>query len=99
MMTTQIFTPEEKTQERRAIAKEFQWNVEVLYSSWEDWVLDLDKWGRGESDPRWPELLPFRKSWKESPEHLKALIELCLEIERNLSKLYTYAHLRHDEDT
>jgi oligoendopeptidase F len=99
MMTTQIFTPEEKTQERSAIAKEFQWNVETLYSSWEEWKLDLDKWGRGESDPHWPELVPFRKSWKEGPEHLKALIELSCEIDRNLSKLYTYAHLRHDEDT
>ncbi len=29
---------------------------------------------------------------------LKELIELCLSIERGLSKLYTYAHLRHDED-
>lgn len=88
----------EKTQERTAIDKKFHWNVEALYPSWEAWEQDLDQWGREENAPHWPEFIPFRKTWKQHPENLKALIELCCEIDRNLSKLYTYAHLRHDED-
>lgn len=91
-----IFT--EKTQERTAIDKRFHWNVENLYSSWEAWEEDLKQWGRENKDPHWPEFAAFRETWKQSPENLKALIELCCEIDRHLSKLYTYTHLRHDED-
>lgn len=90
--------PAEMTKERTAIAPQYHWNVEALYPSWEAWQEGLDKWGREESSPHWPELNPFRKTWSQSPENLKKLIELCCEIDRNLSKLYTYAHLRHDED-
>jgi oligoendopeptidase F len=34
----------------------------------------------------------------KKPENLKELVVLCCDIDRHLSKLYTYAHLRHDED-
>ncbi len=98
MTISQTMTPLEKTQERSAVGKQYYWDVEALYPSWEAWNQDLDKWGRGESDPHWPELVPFRETWKESPENLKALLDLCCLIDRHLSRLYTYAHLRHDED-
>ncbi|MGC1878647.1 MAG: oligoendopeptidase F [Rhabdochlamydiaceae bacterium] len=98
MTIAQSSMPTEKTQERAAIPKQCCWNTEALYPSWEIWEEDLDKWGREEKEPHWPELLSFRETWKQSPENLKGLIELCCEIDRHLSKLYTYAHLRHDED-
>jgi len=98
MPVTQASLPAEKTQERTAIAPHYHWNVEALYSSWETWEQDLDKWGREKSSPHWPELNEFRTTWQKSPENLKALIEACLEIDRRLTQLYTYAHLRHDED-
>ncbi len=88
----------DKTQERTAIDKRFLWNVENLYSSWEEWEADMKKWGREEKETHWPELAAFRETWKQSPENLKSLIEFCSEVDRQLSKLYTYAHLRHDED-
>ena len=90
--------PIEKTQERTAIAKKYHWNVEALYPSWEAWEEDLGNWGREQDVPHWPELIPFRKTWMLKTENLKELVELCCEIDRHLSKLYTYAHLRHDED-
>ncbi len=98
MMTVQACMPADRTQDRAEIDKQFHWNVEALYPSWQAWNEDLDQWGREKNDPHWPELAPFRQSWKESSENLKSLIELCLNIDRNLSKLFTYAHLRHDED-
>ncbi len=88
----------EMTKERTAIAPEYHWNVEALYPSWQAWEQDLNLWGREGQTPHWPELNPFRNSWHTSPENFKQLIELCCEIDRHLSKLYTYAHLRHDED-
>lgn len=98
MTAAQSFMPAEKTQERTAIDKKYCWNVEALYPSWEAWEEDLSKWGREKSELHWPELLPFRQTWMQKIENLKALIELCCEIDRHLSMLYTYAHLRHDED-
>jgi oligoendopeptidase F len=89
---------EEMTKERNAIAPQYQWNVEALYPSWEAWEQDFEKWGRPEQQPHWPEFNPFRTSWKESTENLKRLIQLSCQTVRQLSKLYTYAHLRHDED-
>lgn len=97
-MAAHISIPEAKTQERCAIAKQDQWNVEALYSSWQAWEEDLLKWGRESSSPHWPELNAFKESWKKSSEDLKKLIDICCEIDRQLSKLHTYAHLRHDED-
>src|SRR5581483_7503324 len=98
MTTAQISEPADRTLERNEVNKAFHWNVENLYPSWESWNEDFNKWGRESSQPHWPELATFQETWKQSPENLKALIELCCTIDRNLSKLYTYAHLRHDED-
>ena len=98
MAAAQTTVTVEKTQERTAILGKYHWNVEALYPSWEAWEADLAKWGREESDPHWPEFIPLRETWSKSPEHLKQLIELSCQIDRQLSKLYTYAHLRHDED-
>lgn len=88
----------EKTKERSLISQEDKWNVESLFSSWEEWEAELKFWGRENSDPHWPEIASLRKGWSETAEHLKNLIDVCLGIDRGLSKLYTYAHLRHDED-
>ncbi len=98
MVTAQASMPAEKTQNRSEINQQFHWDVEALYPSWQSWDEDLEKWGREKSNPHWPEVASLRTSWKQSPENLKTLIELCLNIDRHLSKLYTYAHLRHDED-
>jgi oligoendopeptidase F len=98
MAAAQTATSPEATLERSAVSKQFHWNVEALYPSWEAWKEDLDKWGREESSPHWPEVAAMREVWNKGPEQLKALVELCCDIDRNLSKLYTYAHLRHDED-
>ncbi len=98
MTAAETALPAEKTQDRSEIAKQYQWNVEALYPSWEAWKQDLDLYGRESSSPHWPEIAAYRTTWMQSPESLKELIKLCCQIDRNLSKLYTYAHLRHDED-
>ena len=97
-MTAQMPAPADKTLERGEVDKAFHWNVEALYPSWESWNEDLNKWGRESAAPHWPELASFRQTWLQSPENLKKLVEFCCTIDRNLSKVYTYAHLRHDED-
>jgi oligoendopeptidase F len=84
--------------ERSEISATDKWNVEAMYSSQEAWETDLSKWKGEEKTPRWPKIAAYKGRLAENAKTLKELIELCLELERNLSKLYTYAHLRHDED-
>ena len=72
--------------------------LKALYPSWENWEEGMKKWGREEKYSHWPEISPFRSRWSQSPLKLKELVELLLMIDRELTKLYTYAHSRHDED-
>lgn len=83
---------------REQVQKSDCWDVEKLYGSWEDWESQMQLFAREKQAPHWPEIATFKSDWQKSPKQLKELIEACIEIERQLSKLYTYAHLRHDED-
>jgi len=85
------------TKERGAVPLEDCWNVEALYPSWEAWEEDLKIWGREASRPRWSEIEGY-KGKLDDPSALCALLDVLLQIDRSLTKLYTYAHLRHDED-
>ncbi len=85
-------------QERNAIPVEDKWDVEALYPTLQNWEEDMKKWGRESQHPHWPELLPFKGKLGEGAATIKALADISFNIERQLSKLFTYAHLRHDED-
>jgi oligoendopeptidase F len=87
----------EKVQERGQLDKQGCWDVESLYSSWDAWEGEMKQVGEAQV-PHWPHIGAYRNKWQQSPTLLKELIELCLSCERRLSKLHTYAHLRHDED-
>lgn len=87
-----------KTKERSALTRESCWDVEALYPSWEAWEEEMKTTGREADAQHWPEISAYRHKWHENSLVFKELIELCLSIERGLVKLYTYAHLRHDED-
>ena len=86
-----VLTREEVTQEDR-------WNIEAFYSVPEDWETDFSRHFPNTRTPRWPELIRFKGKLGENPNILKDAIEGLLGIERNIDKLYTYAHLRHDEN-
>jgi len=89
-------------QERTEVAEIDQWNVKAFYHSPDEWKKDFTKW-QGEDQrerkaPHWPKLASFRGRLEQGPKEIESLLKYYLELERNLSKLYTYAHLRHDED-
>jgi oligoendopeptidase F len=83
--------------ERKSVERENCWNVEALYPTYEEWESDLEK-AAAKERPRWPEIEVFKGKLGQNPETLKKAIETLLSIDRKLSELYTYAHLRHDED-
>lgn len=85
-------------QERTEVAETDRWNVKAFYHSFEDWKKDFTKWQGEEKSPHWPKFASFRGQLEQGPQEIESLLKYYLELERNLSKLYTYAHLRHDED-
>ncbi len=76
------------------------WNVEALYKSWQAWEEEFKRAVGESKGAKWPQLASFKKEWSDSISiaTFKNLVENLLTIDRSLSKLYTYAHLRHDED-
>lgn len=83
---------------RADAAKEDCWNVEALYPNTEAWEAALKSIVKKDASPFWPELAALKGHLSDSPESIKSALETIFSLSRNLSALYTYAHLRHDED-
>ena len=85
--------------ERKEVKKEDTWNVESLYPSLEAWEKDFENLTKNKSEKYvWPQLAAFKGKVHEGAKTLNSLLNEFSNVERVLSKLYTYAHLRHDED-
>lgn len=82
---------------REEVPLKDRWNVEALYTSSESWKRDLKKLQGEEAKPKWPELARYRGQLHD-PSAVANLFTSYLELQRNLEKLHTYAHLRLDED-
>lgn len=80
---------------RTEVAQQDKWNVEALYSSHDEWKKDFNSFCI--NDPKWKKLESFRGKLSD-PKQLKEALDVLMECARHISKLYTYAHLRHDED-
>lgn len=82
---------------RTEVEKENRWNVEAIYPNLNAWQKDFDlyvKDGKVKADA----ILAYQGKLGESAETLKKAIEESIKLDRKLSVLYTYAHLKHDED-
>ena len=69
------------------------WDLSGLYSSLQAWEADLTTL---ESQLR--DYETFRGTLQESAAKLKACLEFDMQFSRTLEKVYTYAHLKADED-
>ncbi len=88
----------ETLKERKEIPESDKWNVEALFPTFEDWEKQLKEVCRPEQKPHWPEISAFKGKLGEGPAQLKKFFETAMDLERQLSKLHTYAHMRYDED-
>ncbi|MFQ5482183.1 MAG: oligoendopeptidase F [Nitrospinaceae bacterium] len=73
--------------------EEDTWDLRGLFPSaaaWEESLRALE--------PRLREYESFRGALGESPARLKACLQFDMEFSRDLEKVYTFAHLRTDED-
>jgi oligoendopeptidase F len=78
--------------ERKEIAEYFRWDIGRLYPDEDQWEKDM-KWIAEER----PSFTKFKGRLKD-PETIAELFILTDEISRKLEKVFTYAHLKHDED-
>lgn len=83
---------------RPEVKEEDRWNVEAIYPSLNEWHNDFKKLFNSSNKFEISKLLKFKGRLGESPETLRQFLEEYYRFERKLSVLYTYAHLRHDED-
>lgn len=84
--------------ERAEVPLKDRWNVEALYPTLEAWYQEFESITRELEAPHWPKIQAFKGRLAQAPEILAEALKEILIIDRKISKLYTYAHLKHDED-
>lgn len=85
--------------EREAVQQQDRWNIEALYPSLEEWNKEFRSICPGKKEgPFWPDLEKFKGQLKNNAQVLADCFRQITDLDRKLSKLYTYAHLKHDED-
>ncbi|MDE3056002.1 MAG: oligoendopeptidase F [Verrucomicrobiota bacterium] len=82
------------TPRRDELKREDKWNVEALYRNAGVWEEDF---ARVKGEGRWPEIEAY-KGKLGTPKAAASFFDLYFGLDRELTKLHTYAHLRMDED-
>lgn len=91
-------TASKKIAERSQIEPDDRWNVESLYPSLKEWEKDYSSLCTANQPHPWKAITSLKGTLSNGPEAVKKALETFLDASRKLTKLYTYAHLRHDED-
>jgi oligoendopeptidase F len=73
------------------------WNTGAMYRDYSEWEKDLSKWSGSQTAPFYPTLDSSLYDLTKTQD-VKKLLDAYMEIDRHLTLIYTYAHLRHDED-
>ncbi len=79
---------------RSEIPTEAKWKLEDLYPTDEAWAKAKD-----ETVGRFDEVLAYKGKLAESPEQLLGCLKLSSDISRAFGQLFSYAHMKSDEDT
>lgn len=83
-----------KLPKRSEIADNYKWNVASIYASEEAWEKDFN-WVKKKA----PEIEKYKGEVCASADHLYEVLKLQDDVFMQLEKVYTFAHLRYDEDT
>lgn len=86
----------EKIPTRQEIEKDDQWNLTALYPSVENWEKELEQIKK--EDPLFASFLQFKGKLSQSADILAKTLDNYFDYSRRLEKLYTYAHLQHDQE-
>lgn len=83
---------------REEIPQADKWNVEALYPTKNEWEKEFQAFVNLKQTPCWPELAAYQGTLGQGAQKLKEALDLFMKVDRTFAKLYTYAHLKHDED-
>lgn len=84
---------------RKETKKQDRWNIESLFLNLDEWEKSYkDLISKKNGEQLWPDLSIFKGNLDKDEKTLQTFLNKMFGVERNLMKLYTYAHLRHDED-
>lgn len=84
---------------REEVPLENRWNVEALYPNQAAWEQAFKTFvPQPQATPHWPALQAYQGTFGQDAKKVREALDLSMQIDRELTKLYTYAHLRHDED-
>ncbi|MDR1160205.1 MAG: oligoendopeptidase F [Syntrophomonadaceae bacterium] len=84
---------EDTIKSRKEIAEQYQWRLEDIYRSNNDWEQDFSETKKLIGD-----VSHFQGRVGENAEKLQSCLALSEKLERMLEKLYVYARMRRDED-
>jgi len=79
---------------RNEIPEEMTWDLTPLYTSDDEWEKAFETFKTAEND-----LLKLKGKLADSAVNLATVLRLSDDVDRELSKLYVYVHLKADEDT
>ncbi len=83
---------------RKDVPQQDRWNLASLYPSLDAWKADLKSLVPQDNPPFFATVSTYKGKLAESSQNLLKTLQAFFEIERHLRKLYTYAHLLHDEE-
>jgi oligoendopeptidase F len=78
---------------RSEIANSDKWNVSAIFNSVKSWETELTKLSRDIN-----EISRFKGTLNSSADNLVSMLDTSFALDRRIDLLYTYAHMRHDED-
>lgn len=84
----------EKQRTREEIEEKYKWDLTTIYKNDEEFMSDYDLVNKKMYD-----IEKYRGKILESADKLLEYLEFSDEIDRKMSKLYYYAHLKFDQDT
>lgn len=87
-------TPGARATERAQVPRQYTWDLTALYPSEAAWAKAKDDLAR-----RVPGMESFKGHLGSSSDSLHAALSTMMDLERDLSRLYTYASQLSDEDT
>ena len=89
-ITTETY---KKILSRNEIPSQFQWDIESLYNHKEDWEIDCQK-----VEQLREELIKYKERFTRDTNSFLRCLQLRDEISELIQKIYTFAHMRKDEE-
>jgi len=79
---------------REDIADEYKWNLNDIYSDDDEFEAELEK-----ALKKVKNIEEYKKHFTENPQKLLNALNEIINIEENISRIYSYAHMKYDQDT